>query len=548
MGASAAVEHREVLRLMQARDWRAAGEACGRLTSRHPEFAGGWFAAGRIAMALKELSSALDAIDRAVELEPGSPSFRIHRAQCLLAIGRRAEALDAAQAAEHCAPDNALLWDSIGTLRSFALDQCGALAAYDRAVARAPQDPQFTYNRASVRRFLGDLAGAEADYDRVISLKRLDFEAYMNRSELRTQSAARNHVAELESLLPEARRDWRGEVQIRFALAKEYEDLGEYTRAFEHVRSGARKRREHLQYDVATDVATAGWIMSAYPHAPAATAPHTGEGAPQVGENSPAGAGTVASDDDPIFIVGLPRSGSSLVERILSSHSAVATAGELDCFALSLTAAAHRRGGGAQIPRRELVAISATLDFPALGRDYLERVRAALDGTGRFIDKMPLNYLYCGLIHRALPRARIIHVYRRPMAAGYAMYKTLFKSGYPFSYDLGEIARYYAAYRRLMDHWRRTMPGVLHEASYEALVADQLGETRKLLEYCGLEWEDACVAFHRNPAPITTASASQVRRPLYDSSVSLWRHYEPQLAELKAALAAEGIDPMTESS
>ena len=507
MDASAAAEHREVLRLMQARDWRAA----------------------------------LEAIDRAVELEPGNPSFRIHRAQCLLAIGRRAEALDAAQAAERWARDNAPIWDSIGTLRSFALDQRGALAAYDRAVALAPLDPRFTYNRASVRRFLGDLAGAEADYDRVISLKRLDFEAYLNRSELRVQSAARNHVAELEALLPEAQRDWRGEVQIRFALAKEHEDLGEYARAFEHLRNGARRRREHLQYDVATDVATAGWITSAYPHAP-------GEATPQAGENSPAGAATPASEGDPIFIVGLPRSGTSVVERILSSHSAVATAGELDCFALSLTDAAHRRCGRAQIPRRELVAISATLDFPALGRDYLERVRAAFGETGRFIDKMPLNYLYCGLIRRALPRARIIHVYRRPMAAGYAMYKTLFKSGYPFSYDLGEIARYYAAYRRLMDHWRRTMPGALYEASYEALVADQLGETRKLLEYCGLEWEDGCVAFHRNPAPITTASASQVRRPLYDSSVSLWRHYEPQLAELKAALAGQGIDPMTECS
>jgi tetratricopeptide (TPR) repeat protein len=514
MNASAAAEHRAAVRLMQARDWRAA----------------------------------LEAIDRALALQPGDPSLRIHRAQCLLAIGRRAEALEAAQAAERCAPDNAFVWDSIGTLRSFALDQRGALVAYDRAVALAPQDPRFTYNRASVRRFLGDLAGAEADYDRVISLKRLDFEAYLNRSELRVQSAARNHVAELEALLPEAQREWRGEVQIRFALAKEYEDLGDYARSFEHLRSGARKRREHLQYDVATDVATAGWIVSAYPHAPAATAPQAGEGAPQAGENRSEGAAAPASEDDPIFIVGLPRSGTSLVERILSSHSAVASAGELDCFALSLTDAAHRRCAGAQIPRRELVAISATLDFPALGRGYLERARAAIGGTGRFIDKMPLNYLYCGLIRRALPRARIIHVYRRPMAAGYAMYKTLFKSGYPFSYDLGEIARYYAAYRRLMDHWRRTMPGVVYEASYEALVADQLGETRKLLEYCGLEWEDACVAFHRNPAPITTASASQVRRPLYDSSVSLWRHYEPQLAELKAALAAQGIDPMTESS
>jgi tetratricopeptide (TPR) repeat protein len=541
MDASAPAGHREVLRLIQAQDWRAAGDACRRLTSRHPGFAGGWFAGGRIAMALKDPSSALDAFDRAVELEPENPSFQLHRAQCLFALGRRAEALDAAQSAERCAGGNAGLWDASGTLRSFALDQRGALAAYDRAVTLAPHDPRFTYNRASVRRFVGDLAGAEADYDRVISLKPLDFEAYLNRSELRVQSAARNHVAELEAMLPEARRDWRGEVQIRFALAKEYEDLGEYGKSFEHLQGGAKRRREHLKYEVATDVATAGWIMSAYPRA-------RSEAAAPADEEGRASEVPHADEDGPIFIVGLPRSGSSLVERILSSHSAVATAGELDCFAMSLIGAARRRLGRARIPRQELVAISATLDFRALGRDYLERARAAFGATGRFIDKMPLNFLYCGLIRRALPHARIIHVFRRPMAAGYAMYKTLFKSGYPFSYDLAEIAQYYAAYRRLMDHWRITLPGAVYEASYEALVADQLGETRKLLEYCGLEWEDACVAFHRNPAPIMTASAAQVRRPLYDTSVSQWRHYEPQLAELKTALAAQGIDPMTEFS
>jgi hypothetical protein len=128
------------------------------------------------------------------------------------------------------------------------------------------------------------------------------------------------------------------------------------------------------------------------------------------------------------------------------------------------------------------------------------------------------------------------------MAVCHAMYKTLFKSGYPFSYDLREIAKYYAAYVRLMAHWRRTLPGAIHEIRYEDLVADQQGETRRLLQHCGLEWEDGCLAFHRNPTPSTTASASQVRRPLYDSSVSQWRHYETELGELKEALIAEGID------
>jgi len=164
------------------------------------------------------------------------------------------------------------------------------------------------------------------------------------------------------------------------------------------------------------------------------------------------------------------------------------------------------------------------------------------DAAGRLIDKMPLNYLYCGLIHRALPKARIIHVTRHPMAAGYAMYKTLFDRGYPFSYDLGEIAQYLIAYRRLMEHWRSTIPAAIHEVRYERLVADPERQTRELLAFCGLEWQDVCRAFHENPNPSMTASALQVRRPLYDSSVAQWRHYEAQLAPLEEALRGAGVD------
>jgi len=521
-------DHREVVRLLKARDWRAAQGACARLNARYPQFAAGWFTASQIAMAHKAPPRALEAIDRALALEPANANFHIHRGQCLLALGRRSEALREADAAAHCARDDAEAWDAIGALRSYAADQAGALAAFERAVALAPNKAPFLFNRASVRRFLGDLEGAEADYDRVIALKPTDFEAYLNRSELRAQTPARNHVQELEALTARPGADWRGEVQIRFALAKELEDVGEYARSFEHLRSGARTRREHLQYDVGADVATVDWIMQAFPAGPASAAPD-------------------ASEDEPIFIVGLPRSGTTLVERILSSHSKVGSAGELDCFAHALVEAAGKRAARTPIPRQELVALSASLDFPALGREYLRRAREAYREPGRFIDKLPLNYLYCGLIRRALPRARIIHMTRDPMAACYAMFKTLFKSGYPFSYDLSDIARYYGAYRRLMDHWQRTMPGAILALGYEELVADQLAGTRKLLEYCGLEWEDACVAFHQNPAPTMTASASQVRRPIYTSSLKQWRHYEAQLAELKSRLALEGV-AMTGSS
>jgi hypothetical protein len=248
-----------------------------------------------------------------------------------------------------------------------------------------------------------------------------------------------------------------------------------------------------------------------------------------------------AATDAPIFVVGLPRAGSTLVERILSSHSQVRAAGELRHFMLAFAAAARVKSGCDNLPQRHAIALAPQLDFSALGRDYLARCRPVAGGPARFIDKMPVNFLYCGLIRRALPNARIVHVARTPTAACYAIYKMLFLDGYPFSYDLDELAQYYIAYRRLMDHWHRTMPGVIHELSYERLVADQPGETRRLLEFCGLEWEDACLEFHRNPAASTSASAHQVRQPIYRSAVSEWRHYATQLAGLRRRLEAAGI-------
>ncbi|HMD74124.1 MAG TPA: sulfotransferase [Steroidobacteraceae bacterium] len=510
--------HSEVLRFMQTHDWRSAEASCRQLVERYPEFAAGWYAASQIALAQGRAVQAFDAIARAVDREPKSAAFQLHRAACLLALRRRRDALDAVELAERCAAANPAVLDAAGTLLSNMGEQRRALAAYDQAVALAPTDARFRYNRASVRRFLGDLEGAEADLDRTIALNPRDFEAQLNRSQLRTQTAERNHVGELEALAANPLADWRDEVQIRYALAKEYEDLGLYAKSFVHLRRGADKRREHLRYEVANDIDTVSWIMEAFPAAPRE---------PTAG----------AVEDSPVFIVGLPRSGSTLIERILGSHSSLTSAGELNCFALALVDAARARAGRA-LPRRELVALSAMLDFAALGRDYLRRAHDSFGGAGRFIDKMPLNYLYCGLILRALPNAKIIHVTRHPMAVAYAMYKTLFKHGYPFSYDLTDIARYYGAYRRLMDHWRRSSPGAIYEVSYEGLVADQLGETRGLLAHCGLDWEESCAAFHQNPSASTTASASQVRRPIYGSSVAQWRHYEAELAPLKEALKA----------
>ena len=472
---------------MRAQDWKSADLTVRQLLSEYPSYAAGWCEAARIALAL------------------GNPK----------------EALaTAAEAQRHAGPAAELL-DAIGTLFSRAGDQQRALIAFDAAVGLAPGNAHYFFNRAAVRRFLGLLAEAEQDYDRVIELRPADFEAHRNRSDLRTQSAERNHLASLKAALGATGTGRRGEVQLRYALAKEYEDLGEYRESFAQLVMGARRQRELLAYDVAVDVATVEWIIRAYPDVIVT-------------------AETAA--DAPIFIVGLPRSGTTLVERILGSHSSVYAAGELNHFALCLAAAVRGANGGAPLPRQELVTRSASIDFGALGRAYLGRVASSGFAEERFTDKMPLNYLYCGLIHRALPRARIVHVTRHPMAVCYAMYKNLFDGAYPFSYDLDEIARYYLAYRRLMAHWCKIMPQGIHEVSYERLVSDPQRESRALLEFCGLAWEDACVNFHQSPAGTTTASAAQVRRPLYDTAVAQWRHYEAELAGLRRQLESAGVE------
>jgi tetratricopeptide (TPR) repeat protein len=407
----------------------------------------------------------------------------------------------------------------LGDLWSLLHDYARARGHYDRAIALSPAQSRYWFNRAAVQRYLGELTAAENDYDQTLRLAPEDAQAYLHRSELRVQSAQRNHLAELERVLSTAR-SWQSEVPLRYALAKEYEDLGDYAHAWRHLAAGAALRRQHLQYNARFDLDTADWISSAFP----ASLTFSG------------GCGS----EEPIFIVGMPRTGSTLVDRILSTHSEVFSAGELPDFSAAVVAAVQRLlGRGA--PRQELIAASSGLDFTALGEDYLRRTRPRTGKTPRFTDKLPINYLYAGLIARAFPNARIVHVTRDPVATCYGIFKVLFQQGYPFSYDLIELADYYGAYYRLMQHWRRALPGRIIDFSYEELVANASVQVPQLLHAVGLSWQSACLESHRNPAPVATASAAQVRRPIYSSALTLWRHYEHELQPLIAHLKAAGV-------
>ena len=493
------------------------------LTAAHPGFAPGWLLASLIAQQLGEFERALQAAERAVELAPADPRNLLRQAQCLGGLDRRAEALAAAESAVRAAGQNAAALDAVGTFYRSIGEHHRAVALHDRAIELEPGQPSFRFNRALVRRFTGDLEGAESDYDRVLELNPREYEAYVNRSGLRTQTAERNHVESLRKSLAMLAPDAGGELQLHQALARECDDLGRFAESFAELGQAARLKRAQIDYDPRVDEALIEALIEAFP--------------------AGASAGVLAPDSEaPIFIVGLPRSGSTLVERILSSHSEVASAGELPHLTRLIAAAAGRLAGRHDLSPAEIARWSAQIDTAALGRKYLARSQPAGVHKRFFVDKMPVNFLHCGLIHRALPRARIIHVARHPLAACYAIYRTLFRSAYPFSYDLTELGRYYISYRRLMSHWHKALSGVIHELSYESLVADERGEIRRLLDYCGLEWQESCAEFHRNPTPVTTHSAQQVRRPIYGSGVDHWRHYAGELEGLRGQLHAAGID------
>ena len=388
---------------------------------------------------------------------------------------------------------------------------------YAQARALQPDDPPGLYNHATALTALGRLDEAEATLDRVVELAPQDADAWYNRATLRRQAPQRNHVAQIERRLAQVPANDEAQIALNYALSKEREDLGEHAAAFAALKRGADARRQRLQYRVEDDLETMRLIAGTFGGGFFART-HEGHG-----------------DARPLFVVGLPRSGTTLVDRILGAHPAVASRGESADLAQAVVRVASPAASKAELVRR-----SARADFAALGRDYAATLPAG--APARVIDKTPGNFLYLALVAAALPQARIVHLRRNPMDACYAMYKTLFRMAYPFSYDLDDLARYWLGYDTLMAHWRALLPpDRFLEIDYEALVDDQEAVSRRLLAHAGLAWDDACLHFERNPQPTLTASAAQVRQPIYRSSVGLWRRYERELAPLRRHFENAGV-------
>ncbi len=482
------------------------------LPARHE----GYVLLGRALQKQGRLREALDTSLAARQRAPKHPAAELLCIECLLQLGQAAGAIEELdQLAKRARGQKRLLQD-VAQLYSHVNRHIEAEACYAEAAALPPEDAGALYNWSTALTGLGRLEAAEQCLDRVIALAPLDFDAYYNRSTLRRQTPERNHVVELEAELGRSEHNVPAQVPLGYALAKELEDLGEYSRSFAALQRAAAARRRSLSYQVAIDIAGMEDIRRCFDAQYEARA---SEG---------------HADRRPFFVMGLPRSGTTLIDRILSTHSAVESRGESS----DLGATVMHLAGSAR-SKRELIENTERLEPAHVGREYCSRLPKS--AREYLIDKTPVNFLYAGLISKALPLARIIHVRRHPMDVCYAMYKTLFRMAYPFSYSLEDLADYYVAYHGLMSHWRQLLGSRLIEIDYEEVVMNQESATRRLLQSCNLAWESGCLAFHKNETPSLTASAAQVRRPIYSSSVGLWRRYVQELEPLATRLRDAGI-------
>jgi tetratricopeptide (TPR) repeat protein len=473
------------------------------------------------AVRMGDVPAAIACLDALPASAPDYARVILKKARFLFADGRRADALRLAQeAAGRVEGEAGLMRELAGVLRD-----CQQLErAHEwlgKALDAAPGDPDILYDLAMAEYHLNRPDEAEAHIALLLEKTPFHAAALHLRSALRTQDDAQNHVDDLRRRLAEGPKHPRFIAAAHYALAKELEDLGRYEESVAALDTGARAYRSTLNYDSDAELSAHEGIRSVF----------SGETFDALARGY--------HEEQPVFIVGMPRSGTTLVERILSGHSQLVSIGEFTEFPRLY--GLRLREQFARDATRSPSEASLDIDFPALGRAYCEAARELAGEAPGFVDKLPWNFLYCGYILAALPNAKLIHLTRHPLDTCYAIYKTLFFGAYSFSYDLDELAGYYISYHRHMAHWHAVMPGRILDVSYEALVRDPEPQVHRIIEWCGLPWEAAVLDFHRQEGPAMTASAMQVRQPVYTDSIDSWRRAEARFAALKARLEAAGI-------
>ncbi|GGA44437.1 tetratricopeptide repeat-containing sulfotransferase family protein [Dyella nitratireducens] len=511
----------EAARAFEQGNLMQAGQLALQATQIDPHNAEAHYFTGLACLETGQLNRALEHLNRAVSLNTRSAEYTTHFARALALAQRHGEALQIANIAYALTPNHPLTLDALGGVYMQCNAHERANVLFRRAVALMPDHAMCRFNAAVTYTFTGDLTAAEAEFNACLERLPTHWPAYGLRSRLRRQTADNHHVDALQALLADHANDVDAQIHLHGALGKEYEDLGDYAKAFEHLSLGKAAARQRVAYQPEQDRAMVDALIKAFP-----TVVTTDNG---------------YGSDEPIFIVGMPRSGTTLVERILSSHPEVYAAGELMNFGVQL-----QRLAPADVPARldpTLIAQSHRYDWERLGLRYVDSTRPQTATKPRFIDKLPHNFLYLGLIAKALPKAKIICLRRHPLDTCLSNFRETFAENSAFhgySFDLLDIGRFYIQFDRMMTHWNTVLPGRILQVDYETLVAEQEATTRRLLEHCELPWNDACLNFQQNNAAVATASTAQVREPMHRRAVGRWEKYRPWLGPLEQLLDQAG--------
>ncbi|WP_419956747.1 sulfotransferase [Novosphingobium kalidii] len=488
-----------------------------------PEKSEGYFLIAMVAAEAGQVRKALPLVERALAIEPRNPEYLAQYARLLILLRRDGGAAAAARTALDCPTDDARTLDTLGCVLVRLGDHESSVQPFKNAVLLEPGNLDYRYNLAAACGFTGRVDTARAEYETIIAAEPGNARAHYALAILSRQTPETNHVDRLAAAL-DGTSEPQDQLRLRYALAKELEDIGQPERAFTALSNANTEHKRRIGYDFAQDDAIFDAIEAAFA-SPLTDEMHAGP------------------SEAPIFVVGMPRTGTTLVDRILSSHPKVATAGELQAMPLAVKQAAGTRSR--QVIDAET--IRAAMQAPAnrIGELYLARAAHHLPARAhRFVDKLPANFLYVGHIARSLPQASIVCLRRHPMDTIWSNFRNLFASQsayYAYSYDLLDTARYYARFDRLMRVWERLFPGRVLQFSYEALVDNQEEQTRRLLEHCGLEWDPACLSFHKNRAAVATPSAAQVRRGLNAEGIGRWKAHGEHMAAVRGFLERQGI-------
>jgi tetratricopeptide (TPR) repeat protein len=507
--------------LMTQRDFKQALKWFNRALEQDPQNAITHCNLGSTLRGLGDDAGAASAYRRAIELNPRETTFINNLGEVLIELGEPDEAVECFSKALEIDPRQQRSMLGLGKAWNARGNLARAVECYRQAIEIDPANAQCFIGLGAAYGDHGEIDEAVASLRKAIEINPRQVSAYPVLARYKTFTAGDDDIRAMETLFSAKESGDTDKSRLAFSLGKAYEDIGEYDKSIKYVIKGARLKRKQIDYSNAATRERFERIKQVFSADFFARCADVG-----------------FADRTPIFIIGMPRSGTSLVEQILASHPAVFGAGELDDLS-RVYRSLGESAAGAQTDNfpEDLVELDPDR-FEDLGSEYIRRIRRLSADASFITDKLPHNFMRVGFIRAILPRARIIHCTREPMDTCLSLFKTDFHRGQFYSYDMAELGEYYRLYRELMDFWRTVLPDFGLDLKYEQLVNDPQGQTRALLEYCDLPWDDACLDFHRSRRKIRTASSAQVVRPIYRDSVDLWKRYEKYLQPLAAALGS----------